>query len=621
MKIAYGLEWNDNVEDWQLELKLYQFPHWVPKGHKIPRHHHIVKAAMILWGKNNPKAQFIWHPWAIDMTIAACATDELGLSGPSSCGKSEWSAIWVILNYLTDPIHTLYFVTSTTIPRAMQKIWGAVEKYWLALPEDVRSIGKLTNSPTPTIWTEVNGVRVKTAGIHLVAVSPSQGREAVNKLQGSKANAATGADDRLTPGHSRCGVMADELSDLAHGILSAMDNLKSNTWRHVVGAANPRHKLDPFSKFVEPADGWESITVDSSKWKTKRGGICLHFDDLKNPNYLAYITYEEEVQAGGHRNAEGELIPYKKPWPIKAGDQIAYEIRNADLTSPEFWRNFRGFWSPIGSDATIYTDEDIKAGGGDRRFINWLMTRPKIRAMGVDSAFSSGGDSTIAVIGDMGYCAERRELVVDIISVEEITIDAGDKTRTATKQVGEKIKHLLNLYHVAIPDLGFDSTNIPAADALAEVLGSNDFFRVNFSGNATETPVSDLDSTPAKEKYGNRVTELWFLGKELLRHRQLFGVTDEIALELIVRKYETGKAGTVSKLTAESKKEMRKRTGGRSPDRADAMAIMLDVFRQRHGLRTTATKLNKTANGRSGAWLEFCKRAASPRSGNRISFS
>lgn len=617
MKQKYGLEWPDHIEDWQIELKLYQFPHWAKEKGLAPWKH-FVNAAQILWGPKNPKAQFVWHPWAVDMTMAACSTNELGLCGPSSCGKSEWSAIWVILNYLVDPAHTLYYVTSTTIPRAKDKIWGTIEKYWSALPDHVASVGKLVGNPTPSIWTEINGKRIAQAGIHLVAVSPSQGREAINKLQGAKARAAVNANDILTPGHSRCGLMADELSDLAHGILSAISNLKSNMWWHAVGAANPRHKLDPFSIFVEPEDGYESITVDSSRWKTRRGGICLHFDDMKNPNYLQYMEYVRDSEFGKNVREDGSHKPYTRKWPIKGGDKIAEEVRNGDMTSPEFWRNFRGFWSPVGSEATIYTDEDIKASGGDRRFTNWLLTRPKIRACGVDSAFSSGGDSTIAVVGDLGYCAERRTMVVDIIAVEELTINAADKTKTPTRQVGEKIRDIISKYQVPIPDLGFDSTNIPAADSLAEVLGSNDFFRINFSGAATSTPVSELDPTPASDKYGSRVTELWFFGKELLRHRQLYGITDELALELIVRKYDTGRAGTVSRLTAESKKEMKKRTGGRSPDKADAMCILLDVFRQRHGLRTSATKLNKTATGGSSAWLEFCKKTSSPRSGNRL---
>lgn len=612
-QIKYGLQWPEGTEDWQIELKMYQFPHLYQPGHKLKQHDHFIRAAQMLWGDNNTKAQFKWHPWAVDMAITCCAYSEVGLCGPASCGKSEFSAIWVILNWLCDPAHTLFYVTSTTIPRAKQKIWGAIERYFLALPPHVRAAGKLVANPTPTIWTEIGGNRISTAGIHLVAAAASQGREAANKLQGSKANAAPNALSIQHPGHSRCGLMADELSDLAHAILAATSNLKSNTWSSVVAAANPRHKLDPFSILVEPEGGWDSINVDTSSWRTKRGGICLHFDDLKSPNLEHFKKYLEDI-ANGKKREE-----YVKPWPIKCGSLIQHEIDTGDIMSPEFWRNFRGFWSPLGEEATIISHDDVKITGADTAFKNWNLTKQKIRVMGVDSSFSTGGDRTIAVIVEMGWCSERRCQVVEIIGIEEINVSMANKDSLHSEQVGLAIKQLAHKYAIQYTHIGFDATVIPAADALASALKSNEFYRVGFGTAATDTPISDLDPTPAKEKYGNRVTELWFFGKELLRHRQLFGITDELTLELIVRQYKIGKAGAVSRLYAESKRDMKTRTGGRSPDTSDALMIALDLLRQKHGLRTASVKFKQTtANGGSSDWLNFTKRTSSVRAKYKI---
>jgi hypothetical protein len=378
-------------------------------------------------------------------------------------------------------------------------------------------------------------------------------------------------------------LIADELSDLSHAIITAIANVRSHSWFKVLAAANPRNKYDPFSQFVEPKEGWESISVETASWATKRGGLCLHFDDMKNPNWLAK----------------------ENKWPIKRWEEVEDALNTMDLNSPEFWRNFRGFWSPLGGDQTIFTDDDIKVPKADQRYPlqDFAKNRPKIRAVGVDSAYSTGGDSTVAVIGDLGFSEKDYTPIIDIIGVEELTIDANVKTATASAQIGKKVLDVIQRYGVSIPDLGFDSTQITAGDALAAELGSNDFFRVSFAGSATTAPVSNLDPTPAVEKYTNRMTELWFFAKELLRHAQLFGITDEIANQLIARKYALGNGG---KVTAEEKKEMKKRTGGRSPDHADAMCILLDVFRHRHGLRASGMKhiQNKTQAG-SEAWLEF----------------
>jgi hypothetical protein len=587
----YGRAWPIEFEDWQIELKMYQHPEWRTTN-SLPTWKHFVRAAQILWGPNNQKQQFIWHPWASDMAKACTQNQEVGLCGPGSSGKSQFMAIWAILNWLVDPAHTLIFVTSTTIPRAQQKIWGAVESYYAALPDHIRGIGQLVNTPTPVIWTEVNDVRIKTAGIHLVAAAQSQARESVGKLQGSKANS------HPTHRNGRCILIMDELSDLSHAVLAAIENLKSNDFFHALAAANPRSKYDPFSLFVEPEGGYETISVDSPSWKTARGGICLHFDDLKNPNFLA----RENL------------------WPIKKWEVIAQTLENGDMNSPEFWRNFRGFWCPYGADTTIYTDEDIKAAGADKTFNNWRLSREKTLVMGVDSAFSSGGDRTIAVIGELGWHREQLTQVVNIKAVEEITISAADKTRNPSQQVSEKLIEIAKKYGVDPQNVGFDATVSAAADALAMVWGRNDFYRVDFRGGATKLTISDLDPTPASDKYANRVTELWFFGKELLRHRQLYGINDDLAMELVVRKYSQAKSGPITRLQAESKKDMRKRTGGRSPDASDAMCILLDLCRQKHNLRTPITRLPNDPGKAKGGWLAFVKNQNSARAPRRLDY-
>lgn len=591
-KVKYGREWPLDFEDWQIELKMFQHPDWSTTN-SLPPWKHFIKASQLLWGPENTKMQFLWHPWAVDMVKACVKHQEVGLCGPGSCGKSQFMAVWTILNWLVDPAHTLIFVTSTTIPRAQQKIWGAIESYYSALPDHIKQIGAIVNTPTPVIWTETNGARIKTAGIHLVAAAQSQARESIGKLQGSKANSH--------PKHrnGRLLLIMDELSDLSHAVLAAIENLKSNDYFHALAAANPRSKYDPFSLFVEPKQGYESISVESSTWETSRGGICLHFDDMKNPNFTAR----------------------ENKWPIKKWEIIAETLENSDLNSPEFWRNFRGYWCPFGSDTTIYTDEDIKAAGADKQFTNWRLSKEKIRVMGVDSAFSSGGDRTIAMVGELGYDSNAMVQVVNIIATEEISINAGDKTKSPSQQVSEKIIETASKYGVDPDNVGFDSTVSSAADNLAMIWKRNDFYRVDFRGGATGLTISDLDPTPANEKYANRVTELWFFGKELLRHRQLYGIHDDLAMELVVRKYSTTKAGTVSRQIAESKKDMRKRTGGRSPDMSDAMCIMLDLCRQKHGLRTPVTKLDNDPKTREGnSWLDFVKKKASPRTGNKLTY-
>jgi hypothetical protein len=109
----------------------------------------------------------------------------------------------------------------------------------------------------------------------------------------------------------------------------------------------------------------------------------------------------------------------------------------------------------------------------------------------------------------------------------------------------------------------------------SEVLG------IQFGGKASELPVSISDNALSSDRYVNRVTELWFGGKELIRTQQLKGIDSELARELCARKYRTRK-GTTLRMEVESKTEMKARTG-ESPDLADAAMILVELCRQRFG--------------------------------------
>jgi hypothetical protein len=94
-------------------------------------------------------------------------------------------------------------------------------------------------------------------------------------------------------------------------------------------------------------------------------------------------------------------------------------------------------------------------------------------------------------------------------------------------------------------------------------------------------PVSATDNTPSSDRYVNRVSELWFGSKELIRNGQLRGIDRELAREMCARKYSCQK-GVGLRMLVESKVDMKARVGA-SPDIADAAAILVELCRQRFG--------------------------------------
>ena len=107
--------------------------------------------------------------------------------------------------------------------------------------------------------------------------------------------------------------------------------------------------------------------------------------------------------------------------------------------------------------------------------------------------------------------------------------------------------------------------------------------RTTFGGAPSELPISANERTTARQKYVNKVTELWHIGRSFVVAGQIRGVTFDLARELKSRTYSLTK-GSAVKICAESKQDMRERLGY-SPDDGDAFAIMLDVCRHRLGAR------------------------------------
>jgi hypothetical protein len=452
-------------------------------------------------------------------------------------------AVWILLNWLAAPYHTLGLLTSTSIRDSKKRVWGAVSRYWPSIAPVAPA--KLTDTPTPAIYVVRDKVRMEQAGVYLIPAEAKKTNEVTGKMRGMKA--------------PRVFLAADELSELSHSLLdTAMSNLANNAVLHICAAANPVSYYDPFGKFAEPQNGWGSISVNDDRWETKLGGVCLHFDAMRNPNYLA----KENL------------------WPIQKWEKIEEAVERLGDDSPMFWRDYRGFWPPQGISKAIYSESEIIKFKGDQPPV-WQGATTRIA--GVDPSFVSGGDRCVLYVGSYGLNKDGIEQVsFDTFHFVE---DDASSNEPRTFQVAAKIAEILRRERVQSYHLGVDVTGggVPFCDALSRVLGSNDFLRVHFGGSPSDRSLSAYDATKANDKYVNRVTELWFGAKEYLQNGQLRGIGPDLAQEMTARNFETRKSGGM-KLCVEPKADMKARMG-RSPDIADAAFVLLEVVRERMGLR------------------------------------
>lgn len=497
---------------------------------------YIVK---VYWGPKAPK-QFIWHPWAEEMLDEACNEKEVGLSGCASSGKTQFGAIWALVNWQAAPIDTKVLVTSTSLKEARKRVWGDITEYLqnAAVPLPGKLIDSLGQIRT---FDGKNTIGSDKCGIELVACEPSKEKEAVGKFIGIK--------------QARVIVVADELAELTHGIMQAYrGNLVSNPYCQLLAMSNFKGTQDPFGIMTEPEAGWKSVNVETTRWKTKFGGVCIRFDGAKSPN----LQYQEDR------------------WPIY-GHKLYRDHLKLGENSVQFWRMCRSFLAPEGVADVIYSEAELIAGGAMDKVV-WS-ERPKIRVAALDPAFTSGGDQSPIVFGLLGWtidgkrvlCKEETVHVVeDVTSKDPFDLQVVYQFRDACVKRG-----------VDPENAAFDATGsgISFGTLLAQNW-SNRVLGVKFGGAPSDGYAESAgEMKAAKDLYANRVSELWYQGKEYVRAGQIRGLTQDIVDDLTARHYDVQK-GAETKVIVEPKKDMKVRIN-RSPDHGDAFMILLELCRQR----------------------------------------
>lgn len=497
-----------------------------------------------LWNHDElPEKMMVKHPWATEMIKAVIANRYVSIGGAASSGKSHTMAAWGILNWLAAPRDTLVLLTSTTLREARKRIWGSVISLLSVIegaPLKVRdSIGNVA-------YINEQGNLIERAGLSLIAAERSKTREAVGKFIGIK--------------QKRVILIGDELAELSEAILQAgLSNLSKNPYFQLIGMSNPSSRFDAFGIWSEPKHGWDSVDTNiDDRWKTKWGGQYVRFDGERSPNIIA-----------------GEDVFPWLPTQTKLDEDKA-------LLGPEsrgYMRMVRAIFFDSDETEGIYSEAELTR-TGSMSDTEWQGKPTPIA--GLDPAFTNGGDRTILYTGFVGY-NHTGQFCVALGEPHHLNDDATNKAVPRTYQIVRQVKELCKKKGILPENVAVDATGAgaPFCDVLAGEW-SDQILRVSFGGKASDRRVSANSKMTGQELYVNRVSELWFVGKELIRTKQLFGIKNDLAQEITSRNYDMIKGSTL-RMKIESKPEFKSRFG-RSPDLADAAFLCLDLARQKHGL-------------------------------------
>jgi len=497
-----------------------------------------------LWNHSDlPDKLCVRHPWAELMIKAALENKYLAIGGSASSGKSHIMAAWGIVNWLSQPQDTLVLMTSTTLREARKRIWGSVMALLTVIdgaPIRIRdSIGSAS-------YVNEKGTLIERAGLSLISAEKSKTKEAVGKFIGLK--------------QSRVILLGDELSELSEAILNAgLTNLSKNPSFQMIGMSNPNSRFDAFGIWSTPKDGWDSVDTNTAdEWETKWHGKYIRLDGERSPNIVA-----------------GEVI---YPW-LPTQEKLDEDKALLGVESRGYMRMVRAVFFDSDETTGIYSENELTSSGSLGK-VNWQGNT--INLAGLDPSFTNGGDRTVLFLAQCGYDTTG-QYVIEFGKAIHLNDDATNKAVPRTYQIVAQVQKECKKHGVLPENLSVDATGAgaPFCDVLAGEW-SNKFMRISFGGKASDKRVSANSSKIGAELYVNRVSELWFVGKELMRTKQIFGIDSELAQEMTARNYDMVKSGTL-RMKIESKPEFKSRFG-RSPDLADAAFLALDCARQRLGL-------------------------------------
>lgn len=560
----YGVEWTPVVvggkihvgwTEWMIERGMFM---WGKEkgtmGAKFPRQylgeaeHFRRMMSVVLGGGANP---FEWNPNATRIVDEYFKNKFLAIAGHGSSSKTDTIAVIAIGEFFASPIDTGILVTSTTLAESRGRVWGRIEYYWQDACDffggEKNAPGELVSS-SGIIRYRVGNRKDDTKGIKLVPGRESEVKEGIGRMKGFKAR--------------RMRLMGDEFSDLSHKLLEAAEsNLFLNEDFKMAVAFNPNSHFDPAGVISEPEQGWGSIDVlNSDGWKTKRG-YCIRFDGEKSPN----------------------VVLNEKRWKgLLTADKLEDRRKELGDNSPRFIEQYRGAWSETGNADAIYTEAEIIKYLGMQKVEVW-QDQPKLCA-GFDPSHTHGGDRAVLVVAKAGVGLSLEKFSPMIEFLETVYLDENiDTTKDKNELIIERLKSEMQSRSIDPRFLAMDATGggNPLATLMArDPFFSNHFLKVQFGGSASELVSQGVKG---KDRYANMASELWYAGKPMLRSGQVRGLRPEMVREMTLRLYEeTG--GNTPKIRIESKEDMKKRLGGRSPDVSDSMFLCLFAARARLGL-------------------------------------
>ena len=481
--------------------------------------------------------------------------------------------VWLYLDWLRDPENTNILVVGPSENHLQQNLFSHLVN--LHNNSAIPSPGSVTS-----LCISLNP-HDQYAGIKGVVIP--LGKKSAGRLQGVKVK------PRQTPHHklgkmTRLRIFLEEAENIHVGVWEDLVNVTANAANNqqfkVVAAYNPKDRASPVGVRAEPLNGWGSVDVETNdSWYTKRGWRLLRLDGHKSENVLqgaeifpglqTSVGLEKLILQAGGANTASAYTMARGWYPEEGLDTV---VIPPALTKDE---HIRGEYIFAEEPVTV-ASLDVALEGGDNAI---LCLGRYGRAMGVrkhpDLQHPKGEEQIFKdALGQRFY---RSVLQVD----QFVLLPKG-----RTEELVEEVLKVTRAMGIRPEWLGVDRTGNGAGvhDLLRSKLGDS-VKGINSSTSSTDHRILAEDTKLPCDEYNLLATELWFAVKKWVEVGVLkFASTlpsDPIVSELSGRRFiqPTGQP----KVRVESKKEYKSR-GNKSPDRADALTLLLHTVRLQTGI-------------------------------------
>lgn len=541
-------------------------------------------AAALLW----TSSLFSSEPRSVQMLFDAMFDNVTTMvPGAASMGKSYALGVWHYLDWRRDPLYTSVQVIGPSENHLQKNLFTHLVKLHRQASikftqAEVMQLG-ITTDP-----------HERSSGVFGVVIP--LGKKSSGRLQGMKATPR--AQTHPTLGSmSRMRVMLEEAENIPVGIWEDVTNILSNvsgTERFKICAPfNPKDPNGPCAQRCEPVDGWLSLDIENSEtWVSKRGWTVIRIDAHKSENVL---------------------LGFEKFPGLQTKEGLEKLIQNAGgVGTPGYYTMARGWFPPSGVDLAVIPQHLMHEIVGEYTFTD----TPEICA-GVDVALE-GEDTAVMCLGRAGYASGWRKPATKE-NVKGEFVQFKNLQGTPIRKYVLQVDSMFNLPKgdttrlvAAIADtcsgarvngayLGVDRTGNGAGvhDMLVAKPATVYCKGVNPSSSPTERRIMQEDQKLPCDEYAWLISELWFAVRKYAEYGYIKihpnVPQDPLFHELTGRRFLL----TGAKTKVESKKEYKSR-GNRSPDRADALTILLHAVRLNLGAPPSATNTGAVERTLSG---------------------